>query len=466
MRRRALAGGAGAAALALGAPSAASAHGIVGKQTLPVPDWLFAWVAALVLVASFVGLAFLWREPRLARIRERRLLTVPAPLEWAAGGFGVFAFGACVYAGLAGVQNAQANVLPTVVYVHFWVAIPMLSLLLGNVFAAFSPWRAVGRATGWVVARAGTQVDPLPYPRRLGRWPAAVGILLFAWVELVYTQRDDPSTLAIMALAYAAVQLVGMSLYGEREWTRHADPFAVYFGLFARLAPIRWRGRTAFVRPPGTAIVGLDTVAGTLALILVSIGSTSFDGLSVGPTWADVAQPLVDFFGGGRGGIEAAYTLGLLAMVALVSGFYRLGIAGMRGADPARRIAGLAQAFGHTLVPIALAYVVAHYFSLVAYQGQAIAYLVSDPLGHGSNLLGTAGVAIDYGWISANAVWYVQVVALVAGHLTGLALAHDRALVLYPDIRSATRSQYWMLTVMVGFTMLALWLISAANSTA
>jgi hypothetical protein len=124
--------------------------------------------------------------------------------------------------------------------------------------------------------------------------------------------------------------------------------------------------------------------------------------------------------------------------------------------------AELAHRFVHTLVPIALAYVVAHYFSLLAYQGQATTYLISDPLGDGSNLFGTASATIDYSVISATGVWYVQVAALVAGHVSGLILAHDRALGVYASVRQATRSQYWMLTVMVGFTSLGLFLLSDA----
>jgi hypothetical protein len=135
----------------------------------------------------------------------------------------------------------------------------------------------------------------------------------------------------------------------------------------------------------------------------------------------------------------------------------------MRSVDPSRERRELARRFAHSLVPIAFAYALAHYFSLLVYQGQATAYLASDPLGDGSNLLGTANATIDYGVISSTGVWYVQVAALVTGHVCGLVLAHDRALVVYGKAREATRSQYWMLTVMVGFTSLGLWLLSSAK---
>ena len=118
----------------------------------------------------------------------------------------------------------------------------------------------------------------------------------------------------------------------------------------------------------------------------------------------------------------------------------------------------------HTLVPIALAYVSAHYLTLLLFQGQAIVFLSSDPLGDGSDLFGTAGRSVDYSVIGANATWYSQVAFVVAGHVTALVLAHDRALALYDDARLAVRSQYWMLAVMVGFTSLALWLLSQSNA--
>jgi hypothetical protein len=163
--------------------------------------------------------------------------------------------------------------------------------------------------------------------------------------------------------------------------------------------------------------------------------------------------------------LEIAFTIGLVVVVALVAGLVRLGISGMRGAAHTDLTTDqLAARFAHTLVPIALAYVVAHYFSLLATQGQAMFYLVSDPLGTGANVFGTAQTTIDYAFFSANAIWYVQVAALVLGHVAGLVLAHDRALVTFEDGRTATRSQYWMLAVMIAFTSLGLWLLSAANS--
>lgn len=471
MRRRLILLGAGLIGAALAVPAAASAHGLVGKEDLPIPRWLFAWAAAVVLVVSFVALAALWTSPRLQKLEENRVWTVPRFVDPLCGLIGVAIFAIVVYAGLAGSQTSVENLTPTFVYVPLWVGVPFLSFWAGDVFRAFNPWRAVARFAAWVAGRfsgADGLPEPLEYPRRLGRWPAMVGILFFAWVELVLppAQRTDPSTLAIMGLAYVAVQLVGMSLYGINPWLRNADPFGVYFGMFARLAPLRWRDGALWVRKPLSGVVQLDPRPGTVALITTMIGTTSFDGFSQGKVWTDLAPRIqhwfIDIGATAQTGADLSYTVGLLAMVALVALFYRLGVLGMQSVGEGHDANELSRRFAHTLVPIALAYLVAHYFSLIGYQGQAMFYLISDPLGHGTNYFGTANVAINYTWVSATGIWYVQVAALVIGHVFGLVLAHDRALALYRSPIAATRSQYWMLVVMVGFTSLGLWILSAA----
>jgi hypothetical protein len=459
---------ASAAALVLALPANASAHGLVGKQDLPIPRWLFAWAAAVVLVASFVGLAVLWATPRLQEVVERRRFDVPVLVELLLGLLGVAFFAFCIYAGYSGTQAATANILPTILYVFFWVVIPFVSVVFGDVFRAVNPWLAVGKASGWVLQRTGATngIDPLPYPKRLGRWPAVIGILIFAWVELVYANRDDPSQLATMALAYSAFQLVGMSLYGTEAWSKRADAFGVYFGMFARLSPLHWRDGGLATRPFLAGAPKLEPVAGTVALLCAMIGTTSFDGFSQGKTWNSIVPHLQDFFGSlglnAEHALEWAGLLGMMVMVFLIALLFRLGVTGMHTVGRRLSTQRLSGAFAHTLIPIAFAYILAHYFSLVAYQGQAIVPLLSDPLGQGHDYFGGADTVINYTWISATGIWYVQVAALILGHVAGLALAHDRALALFEKPRDATRSQYWMLAVMVCFTSLGLWLLSAA----
>lgn len=473
MRRRALLAGALVAGPAAGIlfPSPAFAHGIVSRTDLPIPVWLFGWAAAVVLIVSFAALAALWPNPRLQRdVPRRRLFRLPVAADVVFGAAGLAAFCITVYAGLAGVQDALGNLAPTVIYVVFWVGLVVASVLFGNIWRVLSPWRSVARAVSWVAGKmsSGDPPEALEYPKWLGRWPATLGILFFAWVELTYVNKDDPSTLAIMMIAYMVVMLVGMALYGIETWSERADPFGVYFGLFARLSWVERREGVVYARPPLAGAPQLQIWPGTIALLCVAIGSTTFDGAENGPLWTSIRPHLISFFQHlGAGGLKAdqwSGTVGLLFCVGLVGLFYRLGVGGMSEVGEGHTPAELAGKFAHTLIPIAFAYALAHYFSLLVFQGQAMAHLISDPLGHGSDLFGTSRTGINYNVISASGIWYAQVAALVIGHVAGLILAHDRAVDMYRDVRDAVRSQYWMLVVMVGFTSLGLWLLSAVNT--
>jgi hypothetical protein len=446
------------------------AHGLVGRTDLPIPKWLFGWAAAVVLVLSFAALALLWPKPVLQEEHGRKWFTMPRFVEPLFGLIGVISFVAVVYSGLRGAQDAQDNLAPTIIYVHFWVLMAVVSVIFGDVFRALNPWRATARFFAWWASLFSDKPMPAPleYPKKWGRWPAAISILIFVWVELGYVNRDDPSQLAIMALAYAAFQLIGMSFFGIETWENRADGFQVLWTTYARLAPFKRHGRDLWIRRPLNGAPALDVVPGTLALLIIAIGTTSFDGFSNGPIWASLGPDLASFFKslgfGPTPQNELTEAVGELGMVALIGLFYMLGIRGMRHVGTGHTTRELAGKFAHTLIPISFAYALAHYFSLLMYQGQALAYLISDPLGHGSNLFGTANASINYNVVTATGVWYVQVAALVTGHVCGLMLAHDRALAIYSNPREAVRSQYYMLVVMIGFTSLGLWLLSALTS--
>ncbi len=353
-----------------------------------------------------------------------------------AGGAGIVLLVTVIVSGLVGTENPLNNFATVFVFIVFWVGLAFLSVCCGNVFGALSPWRALGRALRLRGRR--------PYPERLGRWPAVAGLAGFAWIELASGWGEQPRTLAIAVAGYTLVTLGAQAVYGTEPWTARGEAFAVYFGLLARISPVERRDGVLGLRPPLVAVSRLDRAPGTVALLMVMIGTVTFDGLSQGTLWLNLT--------GGDGGVLTA-TLGIAAATALVSAFYAIGARDGEG----RR------AFAHSLVPIAMVYVAAHYLSYLAFEGQSIVYLSSDPLGEGWNLFGTATASIDYGWLSQNAIWYLQVGFVVTGHVGALMLAHDRALETAGDARAAVRSQQRMLVVMVGFTGLALWLLSAAQ---
>jgi hypothetical protein len=445
------------------------AHGIVGRADLPIPETLFAAAAAAVLVVSFVALALGWSRPRLMALPQRPLFRIPRALEVLCGAIGVFVFFVVVYAGLIGSGAQSQNLAPTAVYVGVWVGVPFASLLFGDVFRLFNPWRAIGRATGWVASRMAPDAlpEPLDYPERLGRIPAAIGLFGFAICELAWAKGTDPGPLALVMVVYLVVMLVGMSLYGVEPWVRNADAFGVLFGLIGSLAPLgRGDDGRLVLRVPGTGAARLAPVAGTAVLLVVSVASTAFDGAKEGALFNDIARELQSAFRSAGlptgSALELAFIIGLLGATAIVGAIWALGMAGMGRPPGTHTRRDVVRAFAHTLIPIAAGYLVAHYFSLLAYNGQDLWRLASDPLGNGSDLFGGAGSGIDYGVVSATGIWYVQVGALVVGHVGALVLAHDRALEVYGSAGRAIRSQVVMLVVMVIFTCLGLLLLSAA----
>ncbi len=346
---------------------------------------------------------------------------------------------------------------------------------MGDIFRPFNPWRAVGRAAGaGFRAIAGQRPAHLAYPQRLGRWPAAIGLIAFVWLEVVYGSSGgiavglEPDTAAAAALFYSSYTLAMMALFGVEEWCERGEIFSVYFGMFSQLGWFGVEDGRLGRRRPLAAATRWATLPGSAAVVIASIASTSFDGASEGAFKGAIESTFDRFVDAGfslTASLRLTDTIFMLLCFAGVGLVYMLGVRGMRTVRGAPSLRTLRVGFAHSLIPIALAYLVAHYFSLFVFQEQAqFTYLLSDPLGTAStDLFGTASGGIDFTVLSANAIWYVQVGALVVGHVLGLTLAHDRALLYWPDYRDATRSQYWMLAVMVAFTCFGLYLLSVAN---
>jgi hypothetical protein len=457
------------AVAALALPAAASGHGgPIQRTPLPIPDWLFGWGAATVLVISFAALALMWPKPVLEQPRWRPLPFGRAlgsrGIEVVCGAIGVALLVTVIVAGYIGSPSALNNFATVFVMITFWVGLVLASILFGDVFRAFNPWRAVGRVVGAAVGRRGPARRP--YPEQLGRWPAVIGLLMFTWIELVGKWADTPSTLATAVVGYTAVTLAAQSVYGVETWTRRGEAFSVYFNLLSRISVFETRSRVVGLRRPLDGLPRLKPVPGTVAFVMVMIGTVTYDGLSQGTLWNDDIGPaLQDAFSwlGTETALDVAGTIGLLGGVAIVAGFYSLGIEGAKSVGGGFSAAHLRRVFVHSLVPIACVYAIAHYLSYLIGEGQAMIYLASDPFGQGWDLFGTASTAINFGLIGDEPLWYVKFGFVVVGHVAALMLAHDRALATYGQAQQAVRSQYWMLGVMVGFTLLALWLLRQAG---
>jgi hypothetical protein len=447
------------------------AHGIVSVKDLPVPLWLFFYGASVVLVVSFVALGALWRRPLLERRAEGRplppwaqRLLLGRPLRVVLGLASVGLLVVVLWAAAFGEDSVAVNLAPTFVWVIFWLGLVPVMVLIGNVWSALSPWKAAADGVAWAWRKIGlTWSPPLPYSERLGRWPAAVLLLAFTTLELAYPNASSPRTLASAIAVYSWITWLGMAAAGREEWHSRGEAFSVYFGLLSRLAPFGVREGRVVARTPLSDLARRGEPPGTVAFVAVMLGSVAFDGFSRTTFWQERTYSIDSALALDRPRLaDLALTgfnlLGLVAGVALVALVFLLAV------ECARVVAGrresLAEAFVSSLVPIALAYAVAHYFSLFVLQGQVARRLISDPFGYGWNLFGTRDFQPSLTVLTPNTVWYVQVGALVVGHVLGLTLAHDRAVALFRSPGTALRTQYAMHVLMVAYTVGGLWLLS------
>ena len=436
--------------------SPAAAHGVGGRLDLPLPAWQLAWAAGFAVASSFVVLGMFWSEPRLAGAASGRALpgwvqalgraTLPLTRVIGLAGFGIL-----LYATWRGNVNSASNIAPIAVYVAFWVGLQLVSALVGDVWRGFNPFHTVADGAAWLRARiTGTPMSSARHGAG-NQWWAVAAIGSFLWLELCYHSSAAPRSIGLWLTLYAAAMLAGAAVYG-RGWVRDADGFGVLFTMLGAMAPLyrdgegRWR-----LRAPLAGLATMPVGAGTVAFVLVVLGSTSFDGFSRSSTWRDIIS--------NRSGWELTLvnTIGMVFVIGLVALVYRgaIRVMSMVTGDGER---DLADTFGSSLLPIALAYAVAHYFSLLMFEGQQLYIHISDPFGRGWDLFGTVDYQVDFTWISTDTIAWTQTVAIALGHVLGITVAHDRAVERY-EPAAAVRSQYPMLVAMVFYTVAGLLLL-------
>ncbi len=435
-------------------------HGLGGARDLPIPASLAISAAVAALVISFTVLIVAWRTPRYdARTQGRPLpegfqgFVDGAALRWTLRVLGLAGFGYLGWALVAG-PDVVTNPVFGSFYVLLWVGIVPFSLLLGPIYRAISPMRTLNlllaRVTGGDPASGVTS-----YPAWLGYWPAAVGLFAFVWQELVNESSTFLGSVRVWLALYIGAMLVGSALFGD-TWFKRADPFEVYSTLVGRLCPIGRRGEDGrlVLRSPLSNLAGVEAAPGLVAVLAVLFGSTAFDSYKDKLAW-------VDFVGKQSLPPEVVNALGLVGFCLLVAGTFSLA-AMATGVHSETRRKNLPRLLVHSLVPIVVGYMTAHYLSYFVEQGQSTVIQLSDPMVNGANLLGTANWSVNY-WLSAHPSFLAdtKVLAIVLGHITGAVAAHDRALRLLPKQHQVT-GQLGMLLVMVLYTGTGLYLLFGA----
>ncbi|CAM3269159.1 hypothetical protein H7J08_12740 [Mycobacterium frederiksbergense] len=447
------------------------AHGVGGSTDLPVPLPYALIGAAWALAATFAVVAVAWRTPRFDAGKPGRELpawvtaAVDSPVtRWSAA---TAAFGFTVWVVLAAIWGPQDsdNALPGVFYVLLWVGLVAVSVVLGPFWRVISPARTLWRL--WHIGRTDKAAahGPVQYRPSWGYWPGVVGLFAFVWLELASADPGSLTAIKIWLLVYAVAMVIGAALFGS-TWFARADPFEVYSVTVSRLAPFR-RNRATGRIVVGNPLDHLPTMPvrpGTVAVMAVLLGSTAFDSFGQSATfnvfldrYADSAVPFV----GPEAGAVVLRTLGLLLFVLVVGVTFSAAAraTGGVGREQRRELPGQ---LAHSLIPIVVGYIFAHYLSYLIERGQETIVRLADPFGQGWQLLGLDPGDIQY-VLSMNPtlLWTIKVACVVIGHMLAVIAAHDKALRVIPVGHQLTGQLAMMLT-MVGYTFAGLFLLFGA----
>lgn len=457
------------------------AHGFDERYDLPAPLGYFVLGAVAVVALSFLVAVLFARQAPAERPEQspsQVWLQTPGQLLtllW--HGCRLTALGLFLLtlaAALWGTGDPMMNLAPTLVWIIWWVGLSLLVALVGNVWPALDPWRTLFDGLDSVARRLGRGKGIAlgwRWPRSLGVWPAVALLLAWSWLEVVYPIAAVPWRLGVMALAWTALSLCGMLCFGRPVWQQNGDVFAVYFATLGSMAPLAMsppltkRPQGLVLRRPGAALITPDgpspLPAGSVGFVIAMLSTVLFDGLHGGnawllferilrqlfPQWMDVNG----YFSGTMGliGVWLAFCLAYGLTSFVTASITRSGSAALT----ARR-------FVPTLVPIAVAYNLAHNFSSLLIQGQNAISLISDPLGRHWDLFGTASRYPDIGLIDARGTWYVAIGSIVVGHVISVWLAHQVALRHSVTHRSAVMASLPLTCLMIVYTAISLSVIA------
>ncbi len=476
------------AAVAVATPSAAAAHAIGETYQLPVPLWLYLAAAATAVAASFVVIAVLQRRATDVTIPRGRIPPVLAGVaRWS-----LRALGLAWWYGAIGVGFLVGDITPlpaVLLWIGIWVGLPIVAVLAGNPWPSLSPFRTTFAGLEWLARRAGArQLDlGLPYPAGLARWPAVALLAAAIWIELILPGGETAASVAATMLAYTLLTLLGMVAVGQVAWLRNAELFEVLLGWFGRIGPIGRRAvtpslcagcgegcdpdrcvdcpecavaaddreRAPELRPWATGLAGVRRAGWSdAAFIVLALAGVTYDGIRETGFGAELLgallPPVQAAFGVTGTTFLLVDTLAFVLVAAAFLGAFSL-VAGVTHllADRSRALGTTAGAYAATLLPIAAGYLVAHYLTLVIQGLVWLPSLLADPL---------MSLQPELDWIPVGFVWYLSVGAIVVGHVVAIVLAHRIALRDSPE--RPTSAGLPMVALMVGYTVLSLWIIA------
>ena len=431
------------------------AHQIQNSRfTAPIPLSLLFGGAGVTVAATAAWLAVTGERSATARTWDGVVIPTNIAKFVRYGARAIFFSGflVTIARGLFGPQIAAENFATVFVWAVWFKGVGLLSILIGNPWRVLSPWRTLYDGLARIEGSDIALVDE--YPSWLGYWPALGGFIVgIGILENLTVVPRSPVATAIVIAGYATMMVLGAVVFG-REWFRYADALSVLYQLFGRVAPVDYRsvddGYRVVVHPPWTNCTHPVERFGLVAFVVATVYTVSFDGFTNTPEFQSLLFSLRDLLTTGPETSVLVYVLGLggfIAAFVIVS--MAMQIAGAGGGWRNTAIA-----FAPTVLPIAAAYEVAHNYPFVVERlGRlmAIAWsLVLSPVGP-PNLLE---------WLSLPVFWGSQVLLIVAGHVIAVVAAHTVAVERYETLARARRAHLPLVMLMVGYTVISLWVIS------
>jgi hypothetical protein len=441
------------------------AHAAPISYKFPLPIWIYVLAGGAAVLLSAPAAAFAVSAGPVHERRGRNLYPFVQRLR-----LGVVAsvvLSLLLLVGLVGglfATSAQAqeffeNPITVLAWVDFWVGLGIVSWVIGDIWEHISPLNVAARALDRALARRGVQ--PVAYPQRLGQWPAVALLLVWSWMELIWSNAKEPRTLALLLIAYMIATLVGCALYGAETWLGNVELFSVFARTLSRFSPLELRPfvpeewasappeeRTARLRLYGAGLrTDPSLPVGGAAFVLTTLATVVYDGWSQTDRFGSFQQWFWERWSFLATHVSVLQTLSMLVVVAIFVAAYLL---------VTRREAVM---FAPTLIPIAAVYFTAHYFAYLLIAGQATLGVIIDPFGLSWNPLGWGEYALSKGVAPAGAVWAVQVILIVWGHVAAVFAAHRLAL------RDSTRghalvAQAPLVGLMVLYTVAGLWVLA------
>ena len=403
-------------------------HGIINVGDLPIPFDMVLNAAVLVVVVTFVFLKISWKESILTS--QETLFSTKQSLPGKVSGFIILLL--LTVPGLVNNEPAKTSITPLILWIFLWIAVPVLGLVFGDLYAKFNP-------LALIVNREGVSRNV---------YFASFLFLCLTWFELVWNKPGNPRHIGVVFLVLLVVVSVVQRFYNKT--IIEVDPLLLLHHLYSKM---RITNSKPVFRTLLNNISNLAQLKGMEYFILLMIGTVTYDGLRETTFWFDLF---------GSQTYETSFsTIAFLLMNLLIIVFYRFACYfAIRVSGEDLNLNEISLKFGHTMLPIAFAYHVTHYLSLLLFEFQTVVYRLNDPFGFGWNLFNVQEPEVNY-FLEPIALWTIMVIVTLAGHMLSVVLAHDLSVKLFGHQKS-DKTQYVFLFITVALTLQALFVLSVA----